>query len=114
MPPKSKQATLPHGEHPIEEVCPDCPRIHGQTRPPQPHYAKYHDEAIKVGRIEVTNLLGEEIEKIGMSLRSYPDLYAHKLTEAMIRAGLVEADLLPLEVTQEEISARAKAMKTPR
>ena len=68
------------------------PVIHGQTRPPQPHYARYYDEAVRVGRIDVTNEVGKAIEAVNMSLRSYPDLYAHKVTEALIAAGIIAPD----------------------
>lgn len=56
-------------------------------RPKQPHMYAYWDAAQGIGRTDVTDLIEETIEGLGMSIRSYPDIYAHKITEALIAAG---------------------------
>ena len=60
-------------------------------RPAQPHMAAFWDAAMSVGRIEVTDLIEEVIEKkVEASRRFYPDLYAHLITEALIAEGFIE------------------------
>lgn len=58
-------------------------------RPPQSHLAKYWDESQEVGRTDVTDVIEDAIEKINMSMRSYPDLFSHHVTKALIDAGVL-------------------------
>lgn len=58
-------------------------------RPRQPHMAKFWDESQAVGRTDVTDLLEETLDRLESSRRLFPDLYAHKLTEALIKAGFI-------------------------
>lgn len=58
-------------------------------RPRQDHMAQYWDEAQGVGRTDVTDVIERAIDKVPMQTRMYPDLYAHKITEALLKAGLI-------------------------
>ena len=64
-------------------------------RPPQTHMAAYWDAAQAVGRTDVTDVIEDAIEGIEHSFRAYPDLYAHKVTQALIDAGLIDKVLVP-------------------
>lgn len=64
-------------------------------RPKQPHMAAYWDASEAVGRTDVTDVIEAAIEKVEASRRFYPDLYAHLITEALIEAGLVDAQAVP-------------------
>ena len=63
----------------------------GKEPPKQEHMLKLYDEYQAVGRTDVSDLLEGVIEKLPMEIRLFPDLYAHKLTEALIKAGVVAA-----------------------
>jgi hypothetical protein len=64
-------------------------------RPAQAHLAEFWDRSVEVGRTDVTDVIEAAIEKVEASRRFYPDLYAHLITEALIQAGLVDAELAP-------------------
>jgi len=58
-------------------------------RPKQPHLAEIYDEYEAVGRTDVSDLLQGVLDKIPAAQLMFPDLYVHKLTEALIRRGLL-------------------------
>lgn len=59
-------------------------------RPRQPHLAAYFDESEAIGRTDVTAIIETAIEAVDAGIRFYPDLYAHKITRALIEAGVLK------------------------
>lgn len=68
-------------------------------RPKQTHYAAIWDEAEAVGRTDVTDVIERALTRLRTEERMFPDLHAHKVTKALIEAGLIEAEP---EVVSEE------------
>jgi hypothetical protein len=64
-------------------------------RPAQAHYAVFWDASQAVGRTEVTDLIETAIETVESSRRVYPDLYAHLVTQALIKAGVIDKVAVP-------------------
>lgn len=61
-------------------------------RPKQPHYQVIWDAYQQVGRTEVSDLIEEVLQGLRTEERMFPDLYAHKVTDALIKAGFIPAD----------------------
>lgn len=72
-------------------------------RPEQSHMAVIWDTSQQVGRTDVTDVIERAIDSLDMAARLYPDLYAHRITEALINAGLIE----------KEVSCDAATTATP-
>lgn len=64
-------------------------------RPKQAHYAVFWDASQEVGRTEVTDIIETAIETVESSRRVYPDLYAHLITAALIKAGIIDKVAMP-------------------
>ena len=64
-------------------------------RPKQPHYAVIWDASQAVGRTEVTDLIEDVLTGLRTEERMFPDLHAHKVTEALIKAGYLDAVVMP-------------------
>jgi len=56
---------------------------------------KVEEEAARaaeaVGRLDVTAIVQATVEALPHASRLYPDIYAHKVTEALIKAGIIPA-----------------------
>lgn len=59
-------------------------------RPPQPHYAAIWDAAQEVGRTDVTEIIEDCINAEPAGSRFYPELWAHRITAALIERGVIE------------------------
>lgn len=57
--------------------------------PKQPHLAAIFDEYEVVGRTDVSDIIERAINKIPGERRLFPDLYAHRVTAALLEAGVV-------------------------
>jgi len=64
-------------------------------RPRQPHYAAVWDASQAVGRTEVTDLIEDVLTRLRTEERMFPDLHAHKVTAALIKAGYLDAVVVP-------------------
>lgn len=60
-----------------------------RPEPRQPHFKAIWDEYMGVGRTDVTDLIVKVLSKQSAATLMYPDLYAHKITEALIGADLL-------------------------
>lgn len=58
-------------------------------RPRQEHMAKVWDESQDVGRPDVTDVIEKALDKVSAQARLFPDLYAHQITAALLKAGLI-------------------------
>jgi hypothetical protein len=52
--------------------------------------AELYDEALEVGRTDVTDVIESVIARLPAERRLFPDLYAHEVTRALIKAGLID------------------------
>lgn len=77
-----------------------APLLYGKPRPKPPHYAAIFDEALEVRRTDVTDAIERALRKIPAARLMYPDLYAHKVTEALLRAGLLQPPVAPAAVCE--------------
>lgn len=59
-------------------------------RPSQPHMAAIWDEAQRIGRTDVTDVIEDAITGLDAQTRLFPDLFAHRVTEALLDAGLIK------------------------
>lgn len=59
-------------------------------RPQKSHLTRVWDDAQDIGRTDVTDVIETAIDEIQPQTRLYPDLYAHKITAALIAAGFIE------------------------
>lgn len=58
-------------------------------RPRQDHLAAVYDDALEVGRTDVTDIVETVIARLPAERRLFPELYAHEVTRALIDAGLI-------------------------
>jgi hypothetical protein len=48
-------------------------------------------EAAAIGRLDVTRIVEQVVDSLPMATRLYPDIYAHKITEALLEAGVLSS-----------------------
>lgn len=61
-------------------------------RPKQPHYQRIYDAYVEVGRTDVSDVIETALTALRTEERMFPDLHAHKITAALIEAGLIERE----------------------